>query len=136
MVLLFLIGGILLLASFDAKAALRDKKQWPFLAAGLLGLLLLAKGKMLLGVALVTAVVLWRQWPRWQKRLMPAVAAGRLNRAEASDLLGVAPDADRDTVLAAHRRLIARNHPDNGGTKGLAARLNAARDVLLQQDRH
>ena len=50
---------------------------------------------------------------------------------EAYALLGLPSDADRDAIVAAHRRLIARNHPDQGGTQALAARLNVARDLLL-----
>ena len=34
---------------------------------------------------------------------------------------------------AAHRRLIASVHPDKGGTEALAAQINAARDLLLQE---
>ncbi len=48
-------------------------------------------------------------------------------------LLGVGPNADADTIRAAHRRLIARVHPDAGGSAELARRTNAARDLLLQE---
>ena len=50
---------------------------------------------------------------------------------EARQVLGVAPDADREAIQAAYSRLIRRAHPDAGGTAGLAAQLNAARDRLL-----
>ena len=36
-------------------------------------------------------------------------------------------------VLAAYVRLMQRAHPDAGGSKGLAAQRNAARDVLLKK---
>ena len=52
---------------------------------------------------------------------------------EARALLGVAEDDDAETVRAAHRRLIARVHPDTGGTPELARRTNEARDVLLSE---
>ena len=61
----------------------------------------------------------------------PASRNGRMTREEAGELLGVDADADREAVLAAHRRLMQRLHPDRGGTDYLAARLNEARDVLL-----
>ena len=52
---------------------------------------------------------------------------------KARRLLGVRSDAGRDEILTAHRRLMVRVHPDAGGTSGLAAELNAARDLLLRQ---
>ena len=59
--------------------------------------------------------------------------AGSLSPDEAAKLLGVAPDASADTVLEAHKRLIAKVHPDAGGSAELAARVNQARDVLLKR---
>ncbi len=56
-----------------------------------------------------------------------------MSRAEAASMLGVAETAGRDEVEAAYRRLIRRVHPDAGGAAGLAAQLNAARDVLLRR---
>lgn len=56
--------------------------------------------------------------------------------AEASALLGLARDADATAIRAAHRRLIAAVHPDRGGTEALAARINAARDLLLRRQEH
>ncbi|MEG1030153.1 MAG: molecular chaperone DnaJ, partial [Brevundimonas sp.] len=47
-------------------------------------------------------------------------------------ILGVPADASPEVVQAAWRRLMARAHPDQGGTEGLAARVNAARDRLLK----
>lgn len=54
-----------------------------------------------------------------------------LSRQEALAILGLEEGADREHILAAHRRLIQRLHPDRGGSDYLAARLNEARDVLL-----
>ena len=50
---------------------------------------------------------------------------------EARAVLGIAADADAETIRAAHRRIVAQVHPDKGGTADLTARVNAARDVLL-----
>ena len=50
---------------------------------------------------------------------------------EAASILGVASGASVDEVRAAHKRLIARLHPDQGGTDFLAAQINAARDRLI-----
>lgn len=55
-----------------------------------------------------------------------------LEEAQARALLGVAPDAGRDAIRAAHRKLIAEVHPDHGGSAELTRRVNAARDLLLK----
>jgi curved DNA-binding protein CbpA len=59
-----------------------------------------------------------------------------MTRDEAARLLGVAPDADAAAIGDAHKRLIARVHPDAGGSAELAARVNQARDVLLNGTAH
>lgn len=56
---------------------------------------------------------------------------GRMTRAEALEVLGLAEGADEASIRAAHRRLMRAAHPDQGGSDWLAARLNEARDVLL-----
>ena len=57
----------------------------------------------------------------------------KLSVKDAAKLLDVRPDASAEDILAAHRRLIAKVHPDAGGSADLAARVNQARDTLLQQ---
>jgi len=58
---------------------------------------------------------------------------GAMPIEQARSLLGVGTDATPAEVNAAWRRLMARAHPDQGGTEGLAAQLNAARDALLKR---
>lgn len=55
-----------------------------------------------------------------------------LDLDEALEVLGLSGSPRRDEILAAHRRLMQRLHPDRGGTDWLAARVNAARDRLLR----
>jgi hypothetical protein len=56
---------------------------------------------------------------------------GRMNLDEARSILGVSAAAGPDEIKAAYTRLMRSVHPDKGGTTGLAAQLNAARDRLL-----
>ena len=58
-------------------------------------------------------------------------ANSRMSADEARRILGVGPEAGRAEIQAAHKRLMRMAHPDAGGTAGLAAQLNAARDRLL-----
>jgi hypothetical protein len=54
---------------------------------------------------------------------------------EAYLVLGLDPGATRDEVQAAHRNLMKRYHPDQGGSNYLAAKVNEAKDVLLKHIR-
>lgn len=58
---------------------------------------------------------------------------GAMPVEQARSLLGVGPEATTAEINAAWRRLMGRAHPDQGGTEGLAAQLNAARDALLKR---
>jgi hypothetical protein len=54
-----------------------------------------------------------------------------LNIEQAAQVLGIERTASRDEIVAAHRRLIQRLHPDRGGSDYLAAQINQAKQVLL-----
>lgn len=51
---------------------------------------------------------------------------------EAYLVLGLNPGASREDVQAAHRNLMKRFHPDQGGSTYIAAKVNEAKDVLLK----
>jgi DnaJ-domain-containing protein 1 len=94
------------------------------------GLLALSRGVWITGAGLCAAA-LWLTVAS-RIRTVPPRAEG-LSDAEARAILGVSAEATAQDITAAWRRLMARAHPDQGGTEGLAARLNAARDHLLRK---
>lgn len=94
------------------------------------GLLALSRGVWITGAGLCVAA-LWLTVAS-RIRAVPPRAEG-LSDAEARSILGVSAEATAQDITAAWRRLMARAHPDQGGTEGLAARLNAARDHLLRK---
>lgn len=58
-------------------------------------------------------------------------SGGAMTRDEAYAILGLQRGADEQAVKNAHRQLMARFHPDRGGSDYLAALINHARDMLL-----
>jgi len=77
------------------------------------------------------AIVAWRlivgRWP-WESG---KISSKQHSESQARALLGVSKNAPRTEILDAHRRLIARVHPDRGGTVDQVHEANSARDVLL-----
>ena len=54
-----------------------------------------------------------------------------MDRKEALAVLGLEGEPDAEAINAAHKRMILRAHPDQGGSDYLAAKVNEARRVLL-----
>jgi hypothetical protein len=94
------------------------------------GLLALFKGSWVLGGGLVAAS-LWLTVASRQRAVAPR--AEGMTDGEARAILGVSADASKAQINAAWKKVMARAHPDQGGTQGLAARVNAARDHLLKR---
>lgn len=72
-----------------------------------------------------------RAHPDWRAEPAADPRSAAMTREEALDILGLNEGADEDAIRAAHRRLMKTAHPDQGGSAWLAARINAARDLLL-----
>jgi hypothetical protein len=66
-------------------------------------------------------------------RTEPARSSGELTEDEAYEVLGLQRNASRQDVVRSHRAVMKRWHPDQGGTSDLAARANAAKEVLLRR---
>ena len=58
---------------------------------------------------------------------------GAMSRREALEVLGLAEGASAAEIIRSHRTLMKKFHPDHGGSTTLAARVNQAKDVLMQR---
>ncbi|MET0248510.1 MAG: molecular chaperone DnaJ [Sphingobium sp.] len=111
-------------------------KDGMMLGVALVGAVLAAKGKPLIGAPSLGAVALYfaLQGRRLLGPRRPSHTASPPDTdiAHARALLGLGADADEAAIRAAHRRLITSVHPDRGGTEALAAQINMARDLMLE----
>jgi len=90
------------------------------------------RGAWPVSVALILASAYMGQTARVRSRPNQGAPPESMSRRQARSILGVGDTAGRAEIEAAYRRLIRRAHPDHGGSTGLAAQLNAARDRLLR----
>jgi DnaJ-domain-containing protein 1 len=84
-----------------------------------------------------------RRAPRWRDDMQGDAAArpsrgagsGKMTEQEAYQILGLQPGASAEEVGRAHRALMKKLHPDQGGSTYLASRVNEAKDVLSRRHR-
>jgi DnaJ domain len=89
--------------------------------------------------ALLLEAYLDRRQPDWRGQQAEETARerpraggrGPMSAKEAHDVLGLPLDATDEDIRAAHRKLMMKVHPDQGGSDYLAARINEAKDLLL-----
>lgn len=109
------------------------KQQLPPILLGLAGAFLAARGNLLIGVAAIGVAVTWYRGLTWRLFGPKALQTDQYAVDNARFLLGVSRFDNAERIRERHRILIAKNHPDTGGSDEHARELNAARDLLLRE---
>ncbi len=83
-----------------------------------------------------------RRDPSWSEHAQADATAGRrassggkMSEQEAYQILGLEAGANAADIGRAHRTLMKKLHPDQGGSTYLAARINEAKEILLRRHR-
>ena len=126
----------------EVRLMMRKLMGWAIL---LVGGLLLFRGNPAVGISLaalggglIGESALFPKGFQFPGAMPPSGASrsaptGPMTAKEALAVLGLKPGASAEEVRAAHRRLLKGYHPDKGGTDYLAAKINQAKDILLQE---
>lgn len=110
--------------------------NWFFALVGIFIAFILRLMPLLLGYApllrkLWLEFVASKQGP--SERHSNTSSSGAMSRAEAYEVLGLKMGASEQEIIAAHRKLIQKIHPDRGGSDYLAAKINLAKKILLKK---
>ena len=131
-------AALLLLVWLTRGKPLLKRREWRFLAGALAIACFAAAAYVGMrggwGKSIVLVVMgLWLAVSTRRTGIAAPPTAGRIRDSEPRSILGVGPEATEAEIRAAYGRLMRMAHPDKGGTSGLAAQLNAARDRLLKK---
>ncbi|MDG1709435.1 MAG: hypothetical protein P8H03_11770 [Emcibacteraceae bacterium] len=108
---------------------------------GISAFFILIKGNIPVAGVLATAAVLSWQGSLWTYLRSKAGGVGveqkpeqAMTRKEALEILELSGAPTPDEIKAAHHKLMKKIHPDQGGSGYFAAKLNQAKDILLNNN--
>lgn len=139
-----MLAALLVAARSFSKASVATIKALLAWIAALAGLSLIAlllltgRGPAALSGLVLFGPLVWNWWKqhaaaRGPASPPPARRGSAMGRAEALQILGLADPVSESDVRAAWVRLMRVAHPDSGGSDWIAARVNQAKDVLLDR---
>lgn len=141
MIIVILVAAVLVLLGLrwflkaDPSALAGAIKQVLLIVVVILAATLLITGRINLILPLVIAALPFI-FPYLRKYIDDSpqkLFEGPMTKEEALEILGLKKNATKAQILAAHKRLIKKLHPDTGGSDYLAQKLNAAKDLLMKE---
>ncbi len=126
-VILALLAGLLFWAWWTGRINTRQ-----ILPIGLMiaGAALAARGQFPVGIG---AIAIGAAWFAGTRRRISKDQSRQYAIDKARHLLGASARDDAEMIRKRHRKLMAENHPDMGGSEERARQLNEARDILLSE---
>ena len=106
--------------------------QLPPILLGIGGAFLATRGNLLIGMAAIGVAVTWYRGLTWRLFGTRAKQSDQFGIDKARFILGVSRFDNEESIRDRHRVLIAKNHPDTGGSAERAKELNEARDLLIR----
>ena len=139
-----LLAALLFAARSFSRASVANIKALLAWIAALAGLSLMAlllltgRGPAALSGLVLFGPLIWNWWKQHAAAQSPgapppARRGSAMSRAEALQILGLVDPVSESDVRAAWVRLMRVAHPDGGGSDWIAARVNQAKDVLLDR---
>lgn len=139
-----LLAALLFAARSFSRASVNNIKALLAWIAALAGLSLIAlllltgRGPAALSGLVLFGPLIWNWWKQHAaaqgpRDSPPARRGGAMSRAEALQILGLTDPVSESDVRSAWVRLMRVAHPDGGGSDWIAARVNQAKDVLLDR---
>lgn len=107
-------------------------EQLPPVLLGIGGAFLAVRGNFLIGLGALVVAITWYRGLTWRLFGTRTKQSNQYAIDDARFLLGVSRFDNAERINERHRSLIAKNHPDTGGSEERAKRLNDARDLLLR----
>lgn len=75
----------------------------------------------------------WQAWYSSQQHYSDNTGNAAMSFREALEILELEPDPTEAEIQQAHKRMMAKFHPDRGGSHYMAVKINQAKDLLLSR---
>lgn len=141
LLILGLLIGVYTLYRFFTTASVEQIKNF-FSTSGIIGLILVLlllavtrRFPLALVLLIISFPLIWKfvKIHYFADKKQETPSSGVMTKIEALKILGLSEGASESDIAEAYKRLMQKVHPDNHGTDWMAAKLNQARDTLLNK---